>query len=64
LVLKMLDKGTSSGDPKGKSEYLSRGEKRQRELEARGQSVQCYAGAFGSTNNGNKSNEECKAVVF
>jgi hypothetical protein len=35
LVLKMSDEGASLGDPKGKSKYGSRGEKRRRELEAR-----------------------------
>jgi hypothetical protein len=35
LVLKMTDEGASSRDPKGKSKHGSRGEKHQRELEAR-----------------------------
>jgi hypothetical protein len=64
LVLKISDEGASSGDPKGKYEYLSRGEKRRRELEARRQSAQCYAGASRSTNDGNKPSEEYKAAVF
>jgi hypothetical protein len=61
LVLEMLDEGASSGDPKGKSELISRGEKQRRELEARGHR---FSGASGSTNDGNKPSEECKAVVF
>jgi hypothetical protein len=57
----MSNEGASSGDPKGKSEFISRIEKRRRELEARGHR---YVGAFGSTNDGNKPSGECKAAVF
>jgi hypothetical protein len=60
LVSKMSDEGASLGDPKGKFEYQSRNEKRRRELEARRESTQCYAGAFGSTNNGNKPSKEAR----
>jgi hypothetical protein len=35
LVLKMLDQGAFSGDPKGKSKLISRGEKRRKELETK-----------------------------
>jgi hypothetical protein len=60
----MSDQRASSGDPKGKSKYLSRDEKHQRKLEARGESAQCYVGASGSTNDGNKPSKKCKAAVF
>jgi hypothetical protein len=61
LVLKMSDQEAFSGDPKGKSEIISRGEKQQRELEAKGH---CFSRASGSSNNGTKPSEECKAIVF
>jgi hypothetical protein len=57
----MSDQGAFSGDPKGKSELISRGEKRQRELEAK---VHRLSRASGSSNDGNKPSEECKAAVF
>jgi hypothetical protein len=64
LVLKMSDAGASSRDRKGKSKHGSRGEKRRRELEARGEPIQRFAGASGSTTDPNKPSEECKATVF
>jgi hypothetical protein len=64
LVSKMSDEGASSGDPKDRSEYQSRGEKHQRESEAKGESAQHYAGASRSTNDGNKPSDECKVAVF
>jgi hypothetical protein len=59
--LKMSDQGDFCGDPKGKSESISRGEKRRRELEAKGHH---FSGASGSSNDGTKPSEECKAIVF
>jgi hypothetical protein len=59
--LKMSDQGDFWGDPKGKSELISRDEKRRRELEAKGHSL---SGASGSNNDGTKPSEECKAIVF
>jgi hypothetical protein len=61
LISKMSDQGAFSRDPKGKSKLISRGEKRRRELEAKGHH---FSGAFGSSNDGNKPSEECKAAVF
>jgi hypothetical protein len=61
LVLKMSDQGDFWGDPKDKLELISRGEKRRRELEAKGH---CFSGASGSNYDGTKPREECKAVVF
>jgi hypothetical protein len=49
------------GDPKGKSELISRGEKRRRELEAKGHR---FSGASGFSNDGNKPSKEYKAAVF
>jgi hypothetical protein len=49
------------GDPKGKLELISRGEKQRRELEAKGHH---FSRASGSNNDGNKPSEECKAIVF
>jgi hypothetical protein len=60
LVSKMSNDGASSGDPKGKSELISRDEKRRRELEARGHR---FLGASGCTNDGNRPSKECKAAV-
>jgi hypothetical protein len=60
----MSDEGASLGDPKGKSKNQSRGEKHQRELEARGESAQCYTGASKSTIDGDKLSDECKVAVF
>jgi hypothetical protein len=57
----MLDQGTFSGDPKGKSELISRGEKQQRELEVEGHR---FSRASGSNNDGTKPSEEYKAAVF
>jgi hypothetical protein len=57
----MSDEGASLGDLMGKSEFISKGEKRRRELEARGH---CLAGASGYSNDGNKLSVECKAAVF
>jgi hypothetical protein len=64
LSLKMSDERASLRDPKGKSPLVSRGEKHQRELEARGKPTQHYAGASGSTNNADRPSKECKAAVF
>jgi hypothetical protein len=61
LVSKMSDGGAFSGDPKGKLELISRDEKQRRELEAKGH---CFLEASGSTNDGNKPSEECKATMF
>jgi hypothetical protein len=61
LVLKISDQGAFLGDPKGKSELISRGEKRRRELEAKGHH---FSGASGSNNDGTKPSEECKATMF
>jgi hypothetical protein len=61
LVSKMSNEGTFSGDPKGKLELISRLEKRQRELEATGHR---FSGASGSSNDGNKPSEDCKAAGF
>jgi hypothetical protein len=57
----MSDEGASLGDSKGKSEFISKGEKRRRELEAKGH---WFAGASRSTNDGNKPSEECKVAGF
>jgi hypothetical protein len=57
----MSDQGDFWGDPKDKSKSISRGEKRRRELEAKGHR---FSGASGSSNDGTKPSEECKAVVF
>ena len=57
----MLDEEAFSGDPKDKSELISKNEKQQRELEAKGH---CFLGAFGSSNDGNKPSKECKAAMF
>jgi hypothetical protein len=64
LVLKMLNEGVSLRDLKGKIGYQSRGEKHQRELKAKKESAQCYAGAFGSSNDGDKPSDECKSTIF
>jgi hypothetical protein len=56
----MSDQRAFLGDPKGKSELISRGEKRQKELEAKGHR---FLEASGS-NDGNKPSEECKATMF
>jgi hypothetical protein len=61
LVFKMSDQGAFSGEPKDKSEIISRGEKRQRELEAKGHR---FSEASRSSNDGTKPSEECKAAVF
>jgi hypothetical protein len=53
----MLNEGASLGDSKGKSQHPSRGEKRQRELEARWEPTQCYAGASGSISDVDKPNK-------
>jgi hypothetical protein len=60
----MTDEGASSRDPKGKSKHGSRGEKHQRELEAREEPVERYTGASGSTSDANKQSKECKAAIF
>ena len=52
---------SSWGDPKDKPELISRGEKRRRELEAKGHH---FSRALGSNNDGTKPSQECKAVVF
>jgi hypothetical protein len=59
--LKISDQGDFWGDPKDKSESISRGEKRRMEVEARRHH---FSGASGSNNDGTKPSEECKAVVF
>jgi hypothetical protein len=59
--LKMSDQGDFWGDPKGKSESISKGEKRRMEVEAKGHR---FSGASGSNNDGTKPSEECKAAVF
>jgi hypothetical protein len=56
---KMSDQGDIWGDPKGKS--ISRGEKRRMEAEARGPR---FSRASGSSNDGTKLGEECKAALF
>jgi hypothetical protein len=61
LVLKVSDQGDFWGDPKGKSELISRGEKQRRELEAKGHR---FSRASGSSNDGTKPSKECKAAVF
>jgi hypothetical protein len=57
----MSDQGDFWEDLKGKSELISRGEKRRMELQAKGHR---FSGASGSNNDGTKPSEECKAVVF
>jgi hypothetical protein len=57
----MLDQGDFWGDPKGKSESISRGEKRHWELEAKGHH---FSRASGSSNDGTKPSEEFKAAMF
>jgi hypothetical protein len=57
----MSDQGDFWGDPKGKSELISRGEKRRQELEAKGQR---FSRASGFNNDGTEPSEECKAAVF
>jgi hypothetical protein len=57
----MSDQGDFWGDPKGKSESISKGEKRRMEVEAKGHR---FSGASGSNNDGTKPSEECKAAVF
>jgi hypothetical protein len=57
----MLDQGDFWGDPKGKSESISRGEKRRMEVHAKGH---CFSGALGSNKDGTKPSEEWKAAVF
>jgi hypothetical protein len=59
--LKMSNQGDFLGDPKAKSELISRGEKRRRELEAK---RHCFSGASGFNNDGTKPSEECKAAMF
>jgi hypothetical protein len=49
------------GDPKGKLEIILRGKKRRQELEAKGHH---FLGALGSSNDGTKPSEECKAAMF
>ena len=61
LALKMSDSGAFSGDPKGKLDFLSRSEKGQKELEAKGHH---FPRASRFSNDGNKPSEECKAIVF
>jgi hypothetical protein len=60
----MSDEGASLEDPKRKSSHSANGEKRRRELEAKGEPTQRYAGAFGSISNTDKPSKECKAAVF
>jgi hypothetical protein len=57
----MLDQGAFSGDPKGKSEIISRSEKRRQELEAKRHR---FSRSSGCSNDGTKPSEECKAAVF
>jgi hypothetical protein len=57
----MLDKEASLGDPKGKFEYMSRGEKQRRELEARRHR---FSGASRFINDGNKPSKEYKPIVL
>jgi hypothetical protein len=59
--LKMSDQGDFWGDPKGKSESISRGEKRRMGVQAKGHR---FYRASGSNNDGTKPSEECKAAVF
>jgi hypothetical protein len=59
--LKISDQGDFWGDPKGKSELISRGEKRRMEIQAKGH---CFSGASRSNNDGTKPSEEYKAAVF
>jgi hypothetical protein len=60
----MSDKRTLLEDPKDKRPRTSRDEKHRKELEARKEPTQYYAGASGATNGVDKPIEECKAVVF
>ena len=62
-VLKISNEGASSRDPKDRSEYQSRGEKHQRDLEDKEESIQRYVGAFRSTNDGNKPSNEFKVAI-
>jgi hypothetical protein len=57
----MSDQGAFSGNPKDKSELISKGEKRRSELETKGHR---FSGVSGSSNDGNKPSEECKAAMF
>jgi hypothetical protein len=57
----MSDQGGFGGDPKGKSQSISRSEKRRMEAEAKGHR---FSRASGSNNDGTKPSEECKVAVF
>jgi hypothetical protein len=61
LVLKMSDQGDFWEDLKGKSELISRGEKRRMKLQAK---KHHFSKASGFNNDGTKPSEECKAAVF